>query len=1103
MALKRMFLLQSSPYTQQDWEDVRQSFRQAGTLDYKKRSGNHSHGLLASQRNAADDTINTMISLTGRPVYSWQKSRRDVNVGIPGSLQHYWHNDTHSQMSADPIPNTAVFKMLNVDYYVDWTHYLWLWQPFILFTFCPLSPAGSGAEGEYHWSTHDDVVTMQVAGGAVYKHKTWDYSVDHITVDYPFVQLTYSVESFRIRDHWCFVCLTPKSVSFSFGLTTQTSLQRRQYTYDAINFSGKSVRINMMPLMSHGKEGPGIVLSANGAPTSVFVKDELWTLLKQRAECNTLTLVDLTSTVSRYYPGTDAAHAQAVIFTCFPTNVLQTKLRFDTQLGWKDRSGITYFVPSNNLFQTAKPTAKVVGPILIDGAVAPARSRENDQKCVDERITKQHNPQQAYSPEIEGYAREFRELLFPNGPELSPVTISQVVDSQKRPTQVRNNTLAMRTLMCFWTLMLVGMDFTVKSFQKSECYSDFKPPRNISTVPAGHCLFYSQYTQSLAQHLKKFKWYAFGMHPDDVALRVHDICSRSKTKIATDFEKFDGTHSDADYAFELSILLAAFPASEHDVIRVIHKALRSKKGRTMFGVAYDPAGSRLSGGADTSLMNTILNVFISYCAYRRMGYSSAAAFAILGIYGGDDGLSPDMDTPALVLTAADMGKKLKSVATLADEPTTFLGRDYPRPYASPENMADLPRQLGKLHVSTALGVTPEEALWNKAQGHLVTDATTPILGNWARAVVRILKRKAAAVTDDATLQPDYCRFYNVSETDRFGIATRPYKAQRFAPAPLPAMQRAVDSLGLDAARITAICAQLDNAVELSDFPTNIIPVVRVVPAGVYCNGVIGAGVVQSSSSSSTLACPPASNAVTHTSAPSVRPPRPTIPLPPVPVLPVAPVSSSNALMPSPSGPPTPAPVKSSNRVHPRRASRAGFVPSQTKVTGSHSQTTRPAPPVSVATTRHPPSPSVVMTAPPSKPSSPLSSQITSASIMDSVEPTSQACSSSSSSAITNALPAGSTLLIPPTKSRPQRPTRTLALTASTPVDKRKTGELPPSGKQPTLTTAIPVGKCVRQGSPLLGPRESSTPCNAGALGSETMDTSCGDPTLVGSKPLTL
>lgn len=117
----------------------------------------------------------------------------------------------------------------------------------------------------------------------------------------------------------------------------------------------------------------------------------------------------------------------------------------------------------------------------------------------------------------------------------------------------------------------------------------------------------------------------------------------------------------------------------------------------------------------------------------------AEAFAALGLYGGDDGLSAG--DPANMEKAAQMlGQELKAVRVVAPRPVKFLARIYgPEVWeGAPDSCCDLPRQLAKFHttVSLPISITPEMKLVEKCRSFLLTDANTPIMGLFCKRVMQ-------------------------------------------------------------------------------------------------------------------------------------------------------------------------------------------------------------------------------------------------------------------------------------------------------------------------------------------------------------------------------
>jgi hypothetical protein len=744
----------------------------------------HSHPNAAADRNASDDAINQLIYSLGYEVYSIQASNRDYERRIAGSVRHLWSMDRSQPERNDPVHAQHIFKMINVDYYIDWVDYLWMAQPFLLYTFTPQDPCG--VHQEIQWTTNsDNTISMSVNGGATFRHQLWNYHLDHFDARYPGVTIHYALEAVPVNPHWSIVMLTPRAVSPApFNQAPQCDLKRMKLYHEVTAMDGE-VRPSAMIRTIGGNASLSIGIP--GQYSSVRLKPSTEAILLGRLALGKAKFSDLAPVLAVDF-NNDIRLAQAIIFSAFPgAQVLPAE---HTPFQERDVKASYSRLPTARLIVEEKLTATTICEPVIDSAYSPKRSRANDEWCVQTRVDAIHNERIEFLPRYNSYAIEFLRLLIPIPFCEAPVELQDVVDSQKRPTQRANNFAALPKLGDFLDMPAL----TVRSFQKNELYAAMKDPRNISTLPSEHCLLYSRYTQAFARILKRQRWYAFGMHPDDVAERVHFVASSAHNLTETDFSRFDGTHSHALYDLELTALLRAFAPCEHDMIRAIHSSMTQAMARTGCGVSYDPDGSRLSGAADTSIMNSLDNAYVAYCAFRQMGYTPEHAYASLGIYGGDDGLTPDVDPDAAERVAKDLGLKLKATTVPAVKRVTFLGRIYTNPKGHPGHMADLPRQLPKLHmVASRDPAVIAHAVYNKATGHLVTDSSTPILSHWANMMLRYTRRRA-----------------HIADERHWSWTAREYGASKYVPPYAEMLEEAATSLGLDASTVERYCAYLDS-----------------------------------------------------------------------------------------------------------------------------------------------------------------------------------------------------------------------------------------------------------------------------------------------------
>lgn len=749
----------------------------------------HSHPLLAATRNAADDSMDDLILSNGLVPYSIQLSKRDLERGVAGVLSPMWHCDTHAPPRCDPIPDQAVIRMTNVDYYVDWNDYFWMCRPIMVHTFTPADPCGTFQESQWTVGV-DNVVTMRVAGGGVYRHRLWDYDVESLEAVYPGMTIVYSVTRVPVNQHWSIITMIPihRKPNHSSSAPHHT-LRRSVFCHEVLTMNGTT---RWSAVIQRQGADAVMSLSVPGEYVSLAIPATLRSIISARIRLAKLAIHDLVVLLAPTY-GDDVRFAQAMIFSAFPVETSEVWLRH-TPWNAVDARSTYRKIAAPQLMPKEKIVARVIASPVLDTAFVPAKSYANDLWTIQERIVAVANPADRLDPQYQTYANEFAALFIPTPGVLAPVEVSQVIESQKRPSQVRSNTAAAPGLADWlaWTRT------TIRSFQKAEVYPSIKDPRNISTLPTPHCLQYSTYTQAVAAYIKRFSWYAFGMHPNDVATRVYDIASICRHLVETDFSRFDGTHSLALYDFERTILLRAFPESTHPMIKTVHRVMTTSPASTACGVKYDIGGSRLSGSADTSLMNTIDNAYVAFCVFRRMGLSPVEAWGKLGIYGGDDGITPDADSMTYERVSADLGLKLKARATAPTSPCSFLGRVYPCPAATAGHMCDLPRQLAKLHVFPGQDITAtkEMILFNRANGYLVTDPNTPIISEWCRLVLRSVPTGLTTRLDlrswDSKLASDWDAGLSRAEME----------------------DQACRMLGIARADLLAYCSMLDHAVSV-------------------------------------------------------------------------------------------------------------------------------------------------------------------------------------------------------------------------------------------------------------------------------------------------
>jgi hypothetical protein len=239
-----------------------------------------------------------------------------------------------------------------------------------------------------------------------------------------------------------------------------------------------------------------------------------------------------------------------------------------------------------------------------------------------------------------------------------------------------------------------------------------------------------------------------------------EICDEALSVTKSDFSRFDGHCSNVTRELERRAFLRAFHRSHHaDILRL----MRSQYGVKCYGqlgAVYESYFARLSGSPETSSFNGLDNAFVSYQALRitRPDGSSMSpdqAWKSLGLYGGDDGLTADLDPVSYKKSADWVGQKVTFEAVPRGRPgVSFLSRQYsPDVWWGDDNSCcDIKRQLSKFHSTVALNpkVTPVMKFLEKCRAFILTDEFTPIIGPLVSRAVQI---HGGDIEADAALMP--------------------------------------------------------------------------------------------------------------------------------------------------------------------------------------------------------------------------------------------------------------------------------------------------------------------------------------------------------------
>nr|APG76172.1 hypothetical protein 1 [Beihai noda-like virus 5] len=664
-------------------------------------------------------------------------SAKDMDLGFEGYRPMVEDKDMVMGFKCSPVRDNHIIKMVDVDYYVDLLYWLSFGRPVIIYTFQPSAVAGMTDDASF--TIKDDVVHFSVSGGARWQHRVWDYSADCVYVPSYWNSLYSYVcfcESIQVSHDRRIVGLFPRTKMFSpmESFREINPLQRMRYTYG---------RFNVLRVENKGKVHYSI--GYNGSAVSVDINADDFEATRIRLENSKKPVISDVERILRA-----SSHPQPVLAAAILKEFLDKTPQLPRQrvvsVGQpKNERGYQSLTPL--VTEDGKNKVKEIRGAICKGAVHPVSSYNNDVRCVDKRIVAVAN-NTVFPQRYQRYACAFVKLLIPSDQVERgfPLALSDVFDRQDRPSQragfEQNHTTFFST------------DNRIKAFQKSEAYANVNDPRNISTTTVDSRVRYSSFTLPLAEHIKKFEWYAFGRTPKVWTEMFHVMASNSEWILATDYSRFDGTISKSFHTLlRLPILRRFFSPEYHPEVLKLAEQQRNCPASTAHGVTYNSGYGTVSGSADTSLFNTIFNAFVAFvsiCETRMRSLSCdmamtgkpfmelvEGAFEELErscLFGGDDGILCDCEAGELESAAEKMGLKLK-LDVYHYGPVPFLGRWFVNPWVSGECMADVQRQVRKFGL-TGSNLEEKKALVAKALGYLATDTNTPLISHWSRAIIR-------------------------------------------------------------------------------------------------------------------------------------------------------------------------------------------------------------------------------------------------------------------------------------------------------------------------------------------------------------------------------
>ena len=660
----------------------------------------------------------------GRRPYYFQMSKNDQKANRVGSRMYYWPGDTDMEERAFAPTTGDVIIMQETDYYVDMNQFLLdIPYPVMMVTF---QPEAAGREtSRYTYTFKNNVCVYTTPNGSVYTHKVWNYSKNDLCVQQTFLGFVIRRKTYKVLrralgpDHEL-IYLHP--VSSWYGRTPTRQVEEMEHSPLA-RLSMKQVNgFNRLRTMdgdvrqiSTCKEG------YYNATVTTFEVDETLAMLSRQAS------TALTFHTAQSYFDNNREHC-AAIFEYHKTITDEAMpLVVPAPFGVRRYQFVDAF--GKNYDPDARPLLSCFMSPLVHEAFAGDKTVENEKNAVRDRIESIAPPVIKMTAELDGAMASYLAFLIPESKrrKMAPVDEEEVWQRQFTSKQHRLLKQAQGDLP----------DRRNKAFPKTEPASKIAPQRIISQINDVDKLEYSQFTYAFEKLMKAQPWYGFARPPIEISHRVAAVCHRAQYVVASDFSRFDGRLSNMMRELELRALLRCFDMKYHDHLVDLHKSQYNLKGKLTMGTKFWGGYARCSGSPETSLFNSMVNSFVAFLTFLRQGYTPPQAWDALGIYGGDDGLTGDIDQKLYVKSAADLGMKLEAEPIQRGKlGVKFLARLYSPDvwHGDINSCSDIARQIKKLHVSANMpqDVTPRMKLIEKMFSLYMTDEWTPILGDLCR-----------------------------------------------------------------------------------------------------------------------------------------------------------------------------------------------------------------------------------------------------------------------------------------------------------------------------------------------------------------------------------
>lgn len=754
--------------------DLRKMFEhKCDKIELLPQSANHTHAKAASLRTSVNIKLVELARGAGFRPYVVSYSNSDHNMGLAGSRSFYWAKDLSIPSRIDEIKDQDCLIFIDVDYYADMNEYLKMFKPMLIYTLYPKALTCQDENLGHAYCIADNCVYYTVRGGATYAHRLWNYKSDVVSIvdDYGSL-LTYDVTQKEIDGYpdRRIIFLMPRTSTpwpCYHHVAYEDGLNYREFKFGPVNVSYEHITDEVslgMNYTVHSVEMPAKMFVAihhklQKKKTTTPTLPDIETMLIHEASLQTENVKKSKDSRSKIELRIKEAETnkeyrllkelrrqlkdhKEVKFPVYLVNPKITAALLDQIFPWvmylPDNVVTTSTIPTTfaalgpQVYDENKPVADLITtPLVSNPATAPAKNMNNDLSAIQGRVTKYIN-YTTPSVQIKTLVDDFVKAVVPVEGIVRCYDVEEVLEIQNKAAQKA------RANMVFDSLG-VSPENGLSSFLKGEAYADPNDPRIITQMKAAFTIMMSAITIPFKKEiLKQHQWYGPGKTPDELMNIISGMATNGF--VDTDYTRFDGTISQwlQMEVVKVCYLRGLQPMFRQEFSLMFDKIFKHHC-KSQSGVKYEAGPGTRSGSPTTTDGNTIINAFCVYVSLRDLGYRHDEAWKRLGIYAGDDGLTPLIDglQDSIKRNTSEMGLEVKIEEHGPNQPVPFLGRIIPRPMTNRDSYQDPKRTLPKLHLTFNKQVSIKQAAYNKAQGYIVTDSMTPIISTWATKVIQL------------------------------------------------------------------------------------------------------------------------------------------------------------------------------------------------------------------------------------------------------------------------------------------------------------------------------------------------------------------------------